>query len=578
MALSRTLACSHCRQWLVKSFITTFNIPQVAAPQRRNFSAPPRRWNEARERIQHGESDELALNNVNEEAANLFKDEAKDVAEEMEAEVEESEEAEHIPWYLRTSSPLQSTVPDAIAERQRMPDLPENPPPLLAPLLKQISVELGIDDLTLLDLRGLDPPPALGANLLMLIGTARSEKHLHVSADKLCRWLRSEHYLSPYADGLLGRQELKLKLRRKAKRSKLMGAVGGKGGGDGEDLAEGIRTGWVCVNVGVVEGAEGGVIDSGEQVVEKEGAFVGFGPGKSSGVRIVVQILTEEKREEVDLEKLWTAVLKKSEREKEAIAKQEAIEEEIEEVVEVVEPAKVAAEEVLAEVDSAPEAEGEQHRPARIRGLRGRQQIRAYHTSAKKLQDVDNNNNHEPSQWDAIAQSARTDAEATEDSSHQPTMQTPEDEAEQFYSTFRSFPALGVRRSAGLYTTMFNHIASGAFRTLSSNRRTLRDDGMILGVGADEMEGLPAESEFEDATIEMLKAIRGSAEAKAILGETLCSMESEAPPLSPDGEGAVERAMAVLKAIRAVDVEGAEGHLVMWRERCERVLRKALEG
>lgn len=513
------------------------------------------------------------MNDINEEAEKPLKEEGKALPEETEVEQSEEAEVEHIPWYLRASTPLPSTAPDALAERQRIPDMPEHPPPLLAPLLQQISVDLGIDDLTLLDLRSLDPPPALGANLLMLIGTARSEKHLHVSADKLCRWLRSEHYLSPYADGLLGRQELKLKLRRKAKRNKLMSAVGGKGGGDGEDLAEGIRTGWVCVNVGLVEGAEGGIEESGEQVVERAGEFVGFGPGKSSGVRIVVQMLTEEKREEVDLEKLWNAVLKKSEREKEAIAKQEAIEEEVEDVVEDVEPAKAAAEEVLAEVEPVAEEEGEQHRPARIRGLRGRQQIRAYHTSARRSQGTIATE-QAGSSWDQLAQSARSDTQAAE-LEHSSSPQSATEDPEQFYETFRSFSALGIPRTAGIYTMLLNHIAAGAFTKPTSGRRSLRDDGYILGVGADELRGLPADAESEDPARAMLEAVRGSAEAKAILGEAFCAMESEG--LTLEGEGGVELATAAFKAVRAVDPERGEGNLEMWRGRCERVLRKAME-
>lgn len=198
-----------------------------------------------------------------------------------------------------------------MAARQRIPELPESPPVLLDPLLKHVSIELGIDDLTLLDLRALDPPPALGANLIMLIGTARSEKHLHVSADRLCRWLRTEYHLSPYADGLLGRNELKLKLRRKAKRSRLMSAVGAKSTSD-TDVDEGIRTGWVCVNIGRVQGGE--LPEDAEKLQRAEGV-VGFG-ARVGGCCIVVQMLTEEKRGAMDLEKLWTGIMSRARRDK----------------------------------------------------------------------------------------------------------------------------------------------------------------------------------------------------------------------------------------------------------------------
>ncbi|KAG9525083.1 hypothetical protein KCV07_g1418, partial [Aureobasidium melanogenum] len=214
-----------------------------------------------------------------------------------------STELESVPWYLQVDTPTpQQEHP--FAERQKLPDLPESPPALLQPILEHVSVELGLDHLSLIDLRQLDPPPALGANLLMIIGTARSEKHLHVSADRLCRWLRTEHHLTPYADGLLGRNELKLKLRRKAKRSRLLSAVGAKETAS-QDLDDGIRTGWVCVNVGRVEG---GALQKPAEDMEN---IVGFG-SQSSGSRIVVQMMTDEKRGQIDLETLWSGILKRS--------------------------------------------------------------------------------------------------------------------------------------------------------------------------------------------------------------------------------------------------------------------------
>lgn len=124
-----------------------------------------------------------------------------------------------LPWYLQVQTPQISRSP--LYERQQLPELPPDPPPVLQPMLEHISVDLGLDDLSLLDLRNLDPPPALGSNLMMIIGTARSEKHLHVSADRFCRWLRTTHRLTPYADGLLGRGELKLKMRRKNRRNRV---------------------------------------------------------------------------------------------------------------------------------------------------------------------------------------------------------------------------------------------------------------------------------------------------------------------------------------------------------------------
>ncbi|KAM0702254.1 hypothetical protein Q7P35_011164 [Cladosporium inversicolor] len=331
-AATRGLACNNCRSWVLRSFITSMGGGKVQPmAQRRPFSRPARNYNEARDAFRLKE--EHALNDINdhrkigqdafdiasqqeteisgEDAEKLL--EAEILAEEKEAlELEEESGTEtHVPWYLQ-EQPQEAVEPSPIAHRQRLPDLPEYSPELLQPLLQHVSVELGLDNLTLLDLRQLDPPPALGSNLLMIIGTARSEKHLHVSADRLCRWLRTEYKMSPYADGLLGRNELKLKIRRKVKRARLMSAVGSKATGSGE-LDDGIRTGWVCVNVGRVEGGE---LPEDQTKLQRAEGMVGFG-AHSKGSNIVVQMLTEEKRGEVDLEKLWTGIMNRARTQKE---------------------------------------------------------------------------------------------------------------------------------------------------------------------------------------------------------------------------------------------------------------------
>ena len=203
-----------------------------------------------------------------------------------------------IPWYLQVDPPDSSYK--SLSERQRLPELPLDPPPLLQPVLEYISIDLGLEDLSIFDLRNVDPPPALGTNLLMVLGTARSEKHLHVSADRFCRWLRTTHKLSPYPDGLLGRGELKRKLRRKNRRARLLSSVGAS---ESSTVDDGLRTGWVCVNVGIIDDGR----DANEQIQESEG-FVGFGE-QVSGAKVVIQMLTAEKREELDLEDLWGGIL-----------------------------------------------------------------------------------------------------------------------------------------------------------------------------------------------------------------------------------------------------------------------------
>lgn len=296
----RSSGCASCRLLLLRSFTSvagpSLRVPYIStrlplrpAPKQSRFYSS----------LENQQQDDVENNEQEPVEEEIDEVEEIEELEELEAQEEpgESTEVSAVPWYLQVQSPQREVKP--LSERQRIPELPESPPPILQPLLQKVSVDLGMDDLTLIDLRKLDPPPALGANLFMLIGTARSERHLHVSADRLCRWLRSTYKLRPSADGLLGRNEMKLKLRRKAKRAKLMGNTDGT-----ED--DGIRTGWVCVDVGVVEGAEGEVVD-----IPEPQDFVGFGR-KTDGVRVVVQMLTEEKRQEIELERLWGGILKRS--------------------------------------------------------------------------------------------------------------------------------------------------------------------------------------------------------------------------------------------------------------------------
>jgi hypothetical protein len=200
------------------------------------------------------------------------------------------------PWYLDVETPRH---PTAIFEPPALPDVPEDAPKLVQPLVQFASTDLGLDDLNLMDLREIHPPPALGPQLMMLFGTARSERHLHVSADRLVRWLRSRG-IGAHADGLLGRNELKIKLRRRARKARMLST---NTGGLRHDEDDGIRTGWVCINLGTT-----GWSDAEVEVIGEDGQVAGFGVPQT-GTTLVVQIMTEAKRRELDLEALWSGML-----------------------------------------------------------------------------------------------------------------------------------------------------------------------------------------------------------------------------------------------------------------------------
>lgn len=223
-------------------------------------------------------------------AANVSRDDGPSTSE---ADPKEAE----APWYLEVEPPRHPTL---VAEPPPLPDIPSGSPPLMGPMVKLVSDDLGLDDLTLLDLRELHPPPALGPQLLMLFGTARNERHLHVSSDRLVRWLRARG-VTAQADGLLGRNELKTRLRRKARKAKLLGHSTGF-----RDADDGIGTGWICVNLGTSGWTDGKVVE----MFDESGVASGFGVPRT-GTTIVVQLMTESRRKELDLETLWTRQLER---------------------------------------------------------------------------------------------------------------------------------------------------------------------------------------------------------------------------------------------------------------------------
>ncbi|KAJ1333452.1 peroxin-12 [Microdochium nivale] len=198
-----------------------------------------------------------------------------------------------VPWYLQVEPPRHV----ATLEPPPLPPVPDNAPPILSSILRYAAEELGLDELSLLDLRELDPAPALGANLFMLFGTARSERHLNVSAGRFVRFLRAKHRVHADADGLLGPNERKTKLRRKARKAKLLQIMGT------DETDDGMRTGWVCVNLGTIGRSGPETANVGE-----DGRLTGFGTARE-GTSIVFQIMTESRRAEMNLEALWSSTL-----------------------------------------------------------------------------------------------------------------------------------------------------------------------------------------------------------------------------------------------------------------------------
>lgn len=288
---------------------------------------------------------------------------ASTVATTVEGPNNQSQQQQQQPWYLDEPGPA---IPRPSLLQTPLPALPPSPPALLAPLLTYVSDTLGLDAIKILDLRPLSatgqltaaatssgsedgshvvPVPALGPNLIMLLATARSERHLHVSAGRLVRHLKASCHprdagvaKTVHAHGLMGPGELRIRLRRRARRRKLLG--GAASADDGKDY--GLTTGWICVHLGTVpdhvtlgppetgrgvediaKGLEsenlGGPAELEGEIVGADGKISGFG-SVVKGTTIVVQLFTEARRQEMDLEGLWGDALRQHE---EALKKRE---------------------------------------------------------------------------------------------------------------------------------------------------------------------------------------------------------------------------------------------------------------
>lgn len=214
----------------------------------------------------------------------------------MKEEAKEKEEEQ--PWYLDEEPRRHPTL--AENNHIHLPKPPKGSPPILGRLITEVGEELGLEDIVLLDLRALDPPAALGPGLIMLFGTARSERHLHVSGRVLKTWVQSQG-LRPDADGVLHRRTLKIQSRRQRKKAKLLGNASVAYTGD-----EGLVTRWICINLGTIGSAPQEEI----AIESSDGKVTGFGMTRdTSRTTIVVQMMTESKRKELALESLWSRIL-----------------------------------------------------------------------------------------------------------------------------------------------------------------------------------------------------------------------------------------------------------------------------
>lgn len=293
--------CSACRRSVLRLFVSPHapaigRIPSVRRPLIASSSLLlPRPFSPGRCSFYSTQS---SLNQESEEAEDPDEWGESDLkavlAEDAKGEARETTDSEESPWYLQEEPPRHPTL---VPELQPLPEIPQNTPAILGDLVKCLAEDMGLDELNLMDLRSLDPPAALGPSLIMLFGTARSERHLHISAGRLKSWLRKKGF-NAHADGLIGRKDFKIALRRRQRKAKLLGTTP-------SPAESGLTTRWICMNLGTIE-----YQSTEEMPFESDnGTMTGFGVRQTGGTTIVVQMFTESKRKEMELELLWSRIL-----------------------------------------------------------------------------------------------------------------------------------------------------------------------------------------------------------------------------------------------------------------------------
>lgn len=292
--------CSACRQSVLRLFVSPHAsaIGRTLSVRRPLIGSSslllPRLFSSGRCSFYSTQS---SLNHDREEAEDPDEWDESDLKEVLAEDVSEAREetdSEEAPWYLQEEPPRHPTL---VPELQPLPEIPRNTPAILGDLVKCLAEDMGLDDLNLMDLRSLDPPAALGPSLIMLFGTARSERHLHISAGRLKSWLRKKGF-NAHADGLIGRKDFKIALRRRQRKAKLLGTTP-------SPAESGLTTRWICMNLGTIE-----YQSTEEMPFESDnGTMTGFGVRQTGGTTIVVQMFTESKRKEMELELLWSRIL-----------------------------------------------------------------------------------------------------------------------------------------------------------------------------------------------------------------------------------------------------------------------------
>ncbi|KAK9477523.1 hypothetical protein V1514DRAFT_353189 [Lipomyces japonicus] len=120
-----------------------------------------------------------------------------------------------VPWYLREA--VKAAPAELTAHREHnLPDLPIDSTEELADVVGFLAKDLGLLELDVIDLRGRNT--ALGADAIMVVGSARSERHVARAAEELRVYLKKTHRAKVSVEGLVTKERLRVRERRVRKK------------------------------------------------------------------------------------------------------------------------------------------------------------------------------------------------------------------------------------------------------------------------------------------------------------------------------------------------------------------------
>lgn len=175
---------------------------------------------------------------------------------------------EDVPWYLRSENEDTEQLNPSLKEP--IPETPEGSPESLKNVVEYLIRDLGLKDVSFIDLRNRDPVTIFGPDAIMIIATGKNDRHIGKAAQELMTWVKRNYDVVPYREGIYTAGYIKIQKRRQKKKSRKLA----RADDSYESFDNRFVNDWVTMDM------------------------------KMDG--LLVQLFTEDKRDLIDLEYVWS--------------------------------------------------------------------------------------------------------------------------------------------------------------------------------------------------------------------------------------------------------------------------------